>query len=267
MRQSSSRILTHCLALLYILGVAFMARQYANDPNRWTAVDKNTGAFYRQFSHTWFWTDPGSLKKALNSGNPDRWHQMWLRTAMARWRLKTISGLPFESLMDWWTKGLLPNMPSRREWIRLLGENDHAWLTARRTALSADSPAVKTTTSGDDATIWINFPDTPFTSQVGSLISVQVECDPKDYPANPPSIYWSTTASSISNWQRRLPTLSDPEPVEGSGRITFKMVVDYSWEPAWITPGARANRFRFTPLPSWKVLEVTCSDSPLLPVP
>ena len=267
MSQTSSRILTHCLAVLYILGVAFMAYQYAHDPNRWREVGTSTGAFYRQFSHTWFWTNQASLKTALNSGNPDRWHQMWLRTAMARWRLKTISGLPFESLMGWWEKGMLPNMPSRREWIRLLSENDHAWLTARRSAMRTGSSTVKTTISGDKAIIWVNFPDTPFTTQVGSLISVQVECDPKEYPASPPSLYWSTTATSISNWQRRLPTLSDPQPVKDSDRVTFKMEVDYSWEPAWITPGARANRFRFAPMPSWKVLEVKCTDSPLLPVP
>jgi len=267
--KNPSSIWRHLAASAYLIAVAGLTYSYCTVPIRWTGLQFSTMVFYRDLKFSWLTTDEEDLQESLISAKMDSWQQIWLRTAMARWRLReTTSALPFEALMDRWDNGILPFMPSRRDWVRMLEENDRAWLAARREHLNQQAEDVQPYFDRQPGRLVVSFPQEIPSARLGSMLSVVFECPESDIPAALPGIMWGTQASPRGAHQIRTVTVRKATPQEGVSGSGFVVGLDLSWEPAYLNKNARGPTLLMGEVKdSWTFVRIIGTDSPLLPVP
>jgi hypothetical protein len=209
--------------------------------------------------------DVGILRNAQRSGVMDEWQTMVYRTALGRWRLRPMASEPFDNLMrdfssGWWT------CSSAEEWSTMLQRLDDEWREARRRAIATASgqPGLSIRAQSNRAMV-ITFHGNN-SSEIGSVIQVTFEVPQGHAPRSPIRVLWTTVEMPDLSPSRRRLAMVNPESGAVAGKQRFTIMIDMSWEPAWLSP---ATHPRYLALEGencqeWNPIRAKFGDSDLL---
>ena len=202
------------------------------------------------FKLGWIRLDEGEIRATLAGAKVDSWHTLVVRTALDRWRLRTVAKEPFDNLMSDYARGWW-SCPPAASWVSLFEENDRAWRESRREAQRSgvlDQAAQKISAKPDGAdTLLISMPPCA-TSDLGSLAVFHFSSQRNDIPGDAaPNVLWQTSAAhGFSALRRRLAMVKLDETTSGSQTVKFELEVDLSQEPAWLAPNSSVGSFMIT---------------------
>lgn len=252
------------LTFAVILAVVYFGNQEANQSLRDLHVH-----FYSRFSPGWLHFSEGELHDATLSGRPSDMDQLVVRAALSRWRLREQSPIPFDNVMTWYGEGLWSS-PDREAWEQVFEELDGRWREARRDHADGIAGEADIRVEHTPGSVILRFPAASPTSTLGSRLVLSLEGEgPEGVAAEQDFVaYWQTTGAPGRSAFRARRGEVHPLEETAPGRRQMLIIFDFSWEPAWLAPGATVTMIEVfsAALDVGVPLRIHFDDSPLLPI-
>jgi hypothetical protein len=251
-------VLTGLLSV--VLGVLY----FRTDTNPKSPI--SGGKFYADLAAADWSLGASELAAALASGRMEGLQQMMIRSALVRWRLRGESPLPFDRIMESYSRGLA-GAPSQREWEAAFEAHDRRWIDARRRVIATGKPQTRVGFSSGAGFVTLSLADTP-TVMLGSLLVVTFDAPEPTAPRNGESlrVLWSTADRKEFDGTRRKLGVVQRRKGAADGIVRFNVALDMSAEPEWTRPEAVADQIFIAHegAGNWKPVGLIPSDSYLL---